>query len=883
MSQDNTSTLPLSQRHWLNFSFSQPDHNSNNSSLQLSANNSNNCTISRSGSGLTHASSDRTLSRNITSSSAYLPFSTQTFRKQQRPTNHDGPPCSQPDGKTYSSPSVIPTLEMDTRPSISNSLSVVRESSTANSLSPTDLMADSPSSAPLTGSRSRPISIADTLSPGAVSSSQPRYSSPVRSLLPSYIPQSPARTPKYKADHHPKNLPIPGASSGASRTFFLQEKRHDGDQHQGGKESTAEVSDRGVGGSAGREQSRSSLSSSLLNARSTPELYHLMDKISSMIAVVGKFQQTFDDHIQKIKHEEARTPAAAEEACMKAVERMQQRTEESSESLVMQIEKAVLQRLDESLQAWSKTLDGQMRTSIDAIQGLVQQAQTSQSTTLQDLSANLQRTVEDCLQRFEEQVGPHMIEKVGERAIALAEKRQDLVLSIVTQTEKAVQQRLEESLRSWTETLPGQLRTAVSAIQEPAQQAPFEQRPAPQQDLNAWKTHYDARISNEISELKSAIASLNATTQQNQKMFQEQLRLTRNLNQQNFSKGRGNSGEWFTPMSHHNHQSPIPLLREGQTHPSQVEVSRHNDEHGITIRAMQPPAVPFTVGPLSNSPLIDTTASLTSPAPEQKATVKSGAKGERAQARKRAPRSATSATRSGRQNRRNTGGSAPQPLSAIAKGKQAMRREAWPQLGNDDAGIARQVQAQAQASNFASSSALPSTIPTLPPALSQSVPNLPRVDIDGDGNSYVVIQGLSGFSSSATVTKRGRGRPPKTNSNADAGLPHYGSGTSSKRMKVNHATMVSGTALAPIKIEDVIRLPSRVTRSGRTMSQTEVVYLDLETIAQQHREKSLMYYCFLPKLSITVDAFRFGTSAVQLRMDHSIPVPFLSKTAVSVC
>ncbi|KAF8930691.1 hypothetical protein BGZ47_000443 [Haplosporangium gracile] len=699
-------------------------------------------------------------------------------------------------------------------------------------------MADLPPSAPSTGSRSRPISIVDTLSPGAASSSQSRYSSSVRTLLPPYLPQSPARTLKYKADHHSKDLPTPGASSGDSRGPFLREKRHDGDQHQGeGKESTAGVGARGVGGSASREQSCSSFSSSLLDAGSTPAFYSLMDKVSSMIVVVGKLQQTFDDYIQKSKQEKGRTSVAVEEANMKAAERMQQKTEESIESLVTQTEKTVQQRLDESLQDWSKALDDHMRTSTDAVQDLIQQAQTSQSMTMQDLSTNLQRTFEDCLQRFEEQVGPCIVEKVGERAIALTEEKgQELVMLMVVRSEKIVQQRLGESLRSWTETLAGQLKAVVSAIQEQAQQGPFEQGPTPQQDMNAWKTQYDARILNEISELKLAIVSLNATTQQNQKLFQEQLRLTRNLNQQSFSEGRGNSDEWPTPIIHHNYQSPIPLLREVQTHSSQAEVSHQDDEHGTTIRAMQLPAVPFSVGLLSNTSSSVITASPTSPASEQKATVKSTAKGERAQAQKRAPRSTTNATGSGRQNPRSTGGSAPRPFSAIAKGKQFMRREAWPQLGTDAEGVARQAQAQAQTSNAASSSALPRTTSTLPPAPSQSGPNLPRVDIDGDWDSYVVIQGLSGFSFNATATKRGRGRPPKINCNADAGLPDHGPGISSKRMKVNPATVGSGAAHMPIKIEDVIRLPSRVTRSSRTTIQTEVVYLDLETIAQQHRE-----------------------------------------------
>ncbi|KAF9130074.1 hypothetical protein BGX30_013647 [Mortierella sp. GBA39] len=821
MSQDNSSTLPLTQKHWLDFSLSQLDHNTtnNNSGLHFSANSNSNRTFSRSGSGLTHASSDRTLSRNITSSSPHLILSSQTSRKQPNATNHDSLPYSQPVGKSYSSSYVIPTLELGSLPSFNNSPSTEREFSGANSVSPTTLMADSSPSALAAGSRSRPISIPNTLSSGLASSSQPRYSSPVRTLLPAYHPQSsPTWTPKNKAAHLQKNPPTPGVSSVTLRGSSLLQKGRDGDPPQrGGQRSTAGVGDgSGADGSVGRSQPHSSLSLSSLLAGSTPEQSRLIDKISTLTTVVSELQHTLDNHIQRTKQNEDRTSVAVEEASKKAVERIQLKTEELVEAMVTQTRKTILQRLDGSLQDWTKVLTEQLKVSTNDIRDLVSQGSMSQSKTTQDVAADIRQTFKDCIQRFGEQVDLRIVE----------EKGQGMVMSMVAQTEKVVQQCLGESLQKWTETLTGQLRTAVDAIQDQAQHGSSGQSPTPQQDMNDWRSQCGALISNEISDLKTTVAALNASTQ----LLQEQVRITRNLNQQGVNEGRGSSYKWLTPMSHRNSLSPTPAPREGQAHPSQVGVTRRNDEHGATTHAMQSPTLPSTLVPLFNSPSTVTTMLPNNPAPEQKAAVNSSTKGKRAQAQKRAPRSITGASGSGRQNPTSAGESAPRPLSAISKGKQVMRREAWLQLGTGAAGAERLTQTPALMSKAASLSRT-STLTTAP-SLSDS-------DTDGDG--YVIIQGLSGSAFTPTVAKRGRGRPSTNSNHASVKLPSNGPCTSSKRMKLGSADVTLGTAAVPIKIEDILKLPSRVTRSNRKAARTEFVYVDLETVARQHREAGVSF------------------------------------------
>jgi hypothetical protein len=243
-----------------------------------------------------------------------------------------------------------------------------------------------------------------------------------------------------------------------------------------------------------------------------------MDKISSMATVVAKLQQAFDNHILSLKYGD--TNPAVDEACKNAIMQMQQKNKELVDSLAEQTEKVVLQRLDESLRNSTDTLIKQLRTSTDAVQDLIQQAQPSQSTFMQDLAANLLRTLEDCLQRFEEQIGPRIIEKARERAIALAEEKgQELVMSMVAQTEKVVQQRLEESLQTCTETMAGHMRTVVDAIQGQFRQGPSKQGHTSPHYEEAWKSQYDSRISTEISELKLAIAALNASTQVTMSFF----------------------------------------------------------------------------------------------------------------------------------------------------------------------------------------------------------------------------------------------------------------------------------------------------------------------------------------------------------------------------
>ncbi|KAG9070444.1 hypothetical protein KI688_007980 [Linnemannia hyalina] len=520
------------------------------------------------------------------------------------------------------------------------------------------------------------------------------------------------------------------------------------------------------------------------------------------------------------KQEGDRTYVAVEETSKKAVERIQLKTEELVEAMVTQTEKAILQRLDGSLQDWTKVITEQLRVSTDDVRDLVPQGSTSQSTTTQDVAADILQKFEDCLQKFEEQVDPRIVE----------EKGQGMVMSMVAQTEKVVQQCIGESLQNWTEILTGQLRTAVDAIQVQAQQGSSGQSPTPQQDMNEWRSQCGALISNEISHLKTAIAALNTSTQQNQKLFQEQVRITRNLSQQGVNEGRGSSYNWFTPMSHRNSLSPTPAPREGQAHPSQVGVTGQNDEHGATTHAMQSPTLPSTLVPLFNSPSIVTTTLPNNPAPEQKATVRSSTKGKRVQARKRAPRPTTNAAGSGRQNLTSAGKSAPRPLSAVSKGKQVMRREAWPQLGTDAAGAERLTQAPALMSRTTSLSRT-STLTTAP-SLSDS-------ETDGDG--YVIIQGLSGSAFTPTVAKRGRSRTSTNSNHANVSLPSNGPSASSKRMKIGSAAVPLGTAARPIKVEDILKLPSRVTRSNRKTARNEIVYVDLETVARQHREAGVSF------------------------------------------
>ncbi|OAQ29458.1 hypothetical protein K457DRAFT_125899 [Linnemannia elongata AG-77] len=727
MSQGNSSTLPLSQKHWLDFSLSQPDHNAtnNNRSLYFGASGSSDRTLSRSGSGLAHAFNHSALSRNITSSSPHLAVSSQTSRKQLNARNHDGQPYSQPIGKSYSSSSAIPTLELDSLPSFSNSPSSVRDLSAANSVSPTTLMAESSPSGPATGSRRRPISISNTLSSELASSSQPRYSSPVRTLLPAYHPQSsPTRTPKNKAAHPQNNLPTPGASSASPKTPFLLPNGPDGNPYQrGGRSPTAGVGDGGgAEGSVTQRRSHSSLPLLSLLAGSTPEHSRLIDKISTLTTVVGKLQHTFEDHIQRLKREEDRTPSVVEEACKKAVERIQQKTEELVEAMVTQTEKKIIQRLDRSLQDWNKALTEQPRESTDGVQDLASQASTSQSMTAQDVAGDIRSLFEDYLQRLEMQVASRIIEKAEERAITLAEEK--------------------------------------------------------------------------------------SQEMQNQKLFLEQARLTRSLNQQGVNEGRGTSREWFTPMSHHISLSPTPASRESQAQPSQAGVTRQNDEHDAGTHDIQSPTLPSTVVPLFNSPSIFTTTPPSNLAPERKAAVKITTKGKRAQAQKRAPQPTTKASGLGHQNLTSAGGSAPRPLSAVAKGKQFVRREASPQLGADVAGAERQTQASALMSKTPSMSNLTARTSTLTTAPSLS-------DACTDGKGYVVIQGLSDSVFAPTVAKRRRGRPSKNKNHAGFSHSSDGHSTSFKRMKFDSADVTLGTAAAMIKVEDILKLPSRVTRSNR--------------------------------------------------------------------
>ncbi|KAK3839543.1 MAG: hypothetical protein JOS17DRAFT_729395 [Linnemannia elongata] len=698
-------------------------------------------------------------------------------------------------------------------------------------------MTDSPPSAPVIGSRSRPITISNTLSSGLAPSFQPRYSSPVRALLPAYHPHSPSWTPKNKVVHLQKNLPTPGVSSVTSRGSSLRQKGRNGDPPQGGRSRSTPGADNngGTDGSVDRSQSFSLLSLSPLLAEPTPEQSCLIDKISTLTSVIGEIQRTFDDHIQSIKHNEDRTLIAVEEASMKAVERIQLKTEELVEVMLAQTEKTILQHLDGSLQGWNKVLPEQLRASTDDVQDLVPQASTSHSTTSQDEAANIRRTFEDCFQRIEEQIDQRIVGQAIERVITLAEdKGQEMLMSMVAQTEKVVHQHLKESLQNWTETLAGQLRAAVDTMQDQVRRGSSGQRPTPQQDMNEWRTQCDARISNEITDLKTAIAALNASTQQNQKLFQEQVRLTRNLNQQDINGGRGSRREWITPMSHNDSLSPTPAPRDGQAHPSRAGEMRQNDEHGATSYVMQSSTLPSTVVSLFNRPSIVTTTPPNNPDPEQKATAKSSTKCKRAQGQKWAQHPTTNTSGLGRQNLESAEEFTPRPLSAVAKGKQVMRREEWPKLRTGTVGSERHTQAPALMSKIASSANL-----TTRPSTLTTAPSLSESDTHGDG--YVIIQGMSDSAFAPKVAKRERSRPSTNGNQANVTIPSDGPGTPSKRVKIDSATVTLGTAAAPIKIEDILKLPSRVTRSNRKSAQTEIVHVDLETVARRCRETGIVF------------------------------------------
>lgn len=237
-------------------------------------------------------------------------------------------------------------------------------------------------------------------------------------------------------------------------------------------------------------------------------------------------------------------------------------------------------------------------------------------------------------------------------------------------------------------------------------------------------------------------------------------------------------------------------------------MTRQNDEHDAGTHDIQSPTLPSTVVPLFNSPSIFTTTPPSNLAPERKAAVKITTKGKRAQAQKRAPQPTTNASGLGRQNPTSAGGSAPRPLSAVAKGKQFVRREALLQLGADVAGAERQTQASDLMSKTPSMSKLTARTSTLTTAPSLS-------DACTDGKGYVVIQGLSDSVFASTVAKRGRGRPSKNKNHASFSHSSDGHGTSFKRMKFDSADVTLGTAAAMIKVENILKLPSRVTRSNR--------------------------------------------------------------------
>ncbi|KAG0304913.1 hypothetical protein BGZ97_001302 [Linnemannia gamsii] len=559
-----------------------------------------------------------------------------------------------------------------------------------------------------------------------------------------------------------------------------------------------------------------------------------------MATVVAKLQQAFDNHILSLKYGD--TNPAVDEACKNAIMQMQQKNKELVDSLAEQTEKVVLQRLDESLRNSTDTLIKQLRTSTDAVQDLIQQAQPSQSTFMQDLAANLLRTLEDCLQRFEEQIGPRIIEKARERAIALAEEKgQELVMSMVAQTEKVVQQRLEESLQTCTETMAGHMRTVVDAIQGQFRQGPSKQGHTSPHYEEAWKSQYDSRISTEISELKLAIAALNASTQQNQKLFQEQLRLAKRLSHQGLSERKGSSSDRVTPMDHQSSLSPMSVPGEAQAHPPEAEATRHDDEQGVTVLAIQPPSVLPPIVPLSESPSITILTEANNCATEQKAAVEGTVMGKRAQAQIRGPCSSTNAAGSGRQNPTSVGESSTRGLSAVAIGKQVARQDVLPYVAINPAGVVRRAQVQAQTSTTDSSSILASNASTAFSTHLQRESNFPQVDFDGNGAAYVVIHGMNGPSSIPTCAKRGRGRPRKNNYNANIGLPSDDPATSNKRMKVDLATMGSRTGKVAIKAEDIIELTPRVTRSSGKMNHPGIVYWDLETAAQRIQEAGIRF------------------------------------------
>ncbi|KAG0289592.1 hypothetical protein BGZ96_006879 [Linnemannia gamsii] len=569
-----------------------------------------------------------------------------------------------------------------------------------------------------------------------------------------------------------------------------------------------------------------------------------MDKISSIATVVDKLQQTFDDHIEDLKHEDTKRLDAVEEACKNAVVQAQQKTEEFVGSLSRQTEKVLQQRLDESVRDWTDTLTKQLSTSTDDVQYLVQQARTSHSTIIQDLTVNLRRAFEECLQRFEEQAEPRIIEKARAGAIAVAEEKGlELVMSMIAQTEKVVQQRLEETLQSWTETMAGQLRTAVDAVQDQFRQSPSEQRPSPQHDVDAWRTQHNSCTSSEISELKLAIVELNASTYQNQKVLQEQLRLTKNLSHQGFHELRSNNSVRLALMDYQSSLSPISVPREVQAHPPEAEATCYDSEQGATARTIHLPAVSPIVMPLTDNPSTAAVTVTSNHATDEKAYVKRAAMSKRTLVQTRGPRSTTTtAAGSGRQNTTNVGGLSARGISAIAKGKQLARQEALSYVAINPAEVEPRAQVDVQTRTAESSSTLASSSPASFSAYLQSEPELSQANSDGNRAAYVVIHGLNGSSLIPTFVKRGRGRPRKSTYNADVSLPSdHRAAISNKRMKVDLATMTSQPGKVPIKAEDIIDLTPRVTRSSRRMNHPGFVYWDLETVAQRAQEAGIRF------------------------------------------
>lgn len=269
------------------------------------------------------------------------------------------------------------------------------------------------------------------------------------------------------------------------------------------------------------------------------------------------------------------------------------------------------------------------------------------------------------------------------------------------------------------------------------------------------------------------------------------------------------------------------MPRETQVHTPEAEATCCDSEQGATARTIQPSAVSPIVVPLTDNPSIATvtvasnlsTAAVTAAsnhATEHKAYVKRDVMSTRTQVQRRGSRSTTKAAGSGRQVTTSVEGLAARGLSAVAKGKQVVRREALSYVEINPAGVEQRTRVQVQTSTAESSSTLASSSPTSFSAYLQSEPELIQADSDGNGAAYVVIHGLNGSSSIPTSTKRGRGRPRKSNYTDDVGLPSDDHpAISNKRMKVDLATMASQSGKVPIKAENVIDLIPRVTRSTR--------------------------------------------------------------------